>query len=93
MCSYTEYTPICNADLSIGAAVRILALANIAMHMCSRITHAFKAGEMNMIFVNSYLKKMNFIALRYFKTDIFQGFINFFTEYYSAIFYRTYKMI
>ena len=49
--------------------------------------------EMNMVFVNSYFQKMNFIALRYFKTDIFQGFIYFFTEYYSAIFCRTHKMI
>ncbi len=47
--------------------------------------------EMNMIFVNTYFQKMNFIALPYFNTDILQGFINFFTEYYTLIFCRASK--
>jgi len=49
--------------------------------------------EMNMVFVNSDFQKENIVPFRYFKTDIFQAFINFLAEYNSAIFCRTYKMI
>ena len=58
-------------------------------------THRWNAlyQEMNMVFVNSYFQKENVVSFRYFKTDIFQTFINFLAEYDSAIFCRTYKMI
>lgn len=49
--------------------------------------------KMNMIFVNSYFQKENVVPFRYFKTDIFQAFINLLVEYNSAIFCRTHKMI
>ena len=42
--------------------------------MCSRITHAFKAGEMNMIFVNSYLKKNEFHSASIFQDRYFSRF-------------------
>ena len=49
--------------------------------------------EMNMVFVNSNFQKDNVVPFRYFKTDIFQTFINFLAEYDSAIFCRADKMV
>jgi len=58
-------------------------------------THSRNAlyQKMDVVFVNPNLQKMNLIAFRYFKTDIFQTLINCFAEYNPAIFRWTDKMI
>jgi len=49
--------------------------------------------EMDVIFVNSNLQKMDLVSFRYLKTDIFQTLINCFAENHPAILCWTNKMV
>jgi|GEM_PF-1703706 len=48
---------------------------------------------MNVIFISTYLDKLNFVSVTYFKANIPQCKINLFTEYGAPILCWTYKMI
>jgi len=49
--------------------------------------------EMNVVFVNPNLQKVNLVAFRYLKTDILQTLIDCFAEYNTAILRWTNKVI